>query len=295
MSNNQVAQQQQTAKSLFASPAVVQKLEGMLGNRTKGFVTNVLQVVQSNSLLSKADPMSVFMSAATAASMNLSVNPSLGEAYIVPFKGQAQFQVGWKGLVQLAQRTGQYHRINAVEVYANQFNSFDRLTEELDADMTIDGAGAIVGYIGYFRLTNGFEKLEYWSKEKMTAHAKKYSQSYQRGNGVWADGEDGFTAMAKKTVLKSVISKYGIKSIEMQTAIQADQAVVTEDGTFKYVDNEHDLVADNAAEEDKRALQFVDKCQTIEDLDHLEESLPEIRAEVENAINAKREQLTLAA
>lgn len=294
MSNNQVAQQQQTAKSLFASPAVVQKLEGMLGNRTKGFVTNVLQVVQSNSLLSKADPMSVFMSAATAASMNLSVNPSLGEAYIVPFKGQAQFQVGWKGLVQLAQRTGQYHRINAVEVYANQFNSFDRLTEELDADMTIDGAGAIVGYIGYFRLTNGFEKLEYWSKEKMTAHAKKYSQSYQRGNGVWADGEDGFTAMAKKTVLKSVISKYGIKSIEMQTAIQADQAVVTEDGTFKYVDNEHDLVADNAAEEDKRALQFVDKCQTIEDLDHLQESLPEIRAEVENAINAKREQLTLA-
>lgn len=294
MSNNQVAQQQQTAKSLFASPAVVQKLEGMLGNRTKGFVTNVLQVVQSNSLLSKADPMSVFMSAATAASMNLSVNPSLGEAYIVPFKGQAQFQVGWKGLVQLAQRTGQYHRINAVEVYANQFNSFDRLTEELDADMTIDGAGAIVGYIGYFRLTNGFEKLEYWSKEKMTAHAKKYSQSYQRGNGVWADGEDGFSAMAKKTVLKSVISKYGIKSIEMQTAIQADQAVVTEDGTFKYVDNEHDLVADNAAEEDKRALQFVDKCQTIEDLDHLEESLPEIRAEVENAINAKREQLTLA-
>jgi len=294
MSNNQVAQQQQTAKSLFASPAVVQKLEGMLGNRTKGFVTNVLQVVQSNSLLSKADQMSVFMSAATAASMNLSVNPSLGEAYIVPFKGQAQFQVGWKGLVQLAQRTGQYHRINAVEVYANQFNSFDRLTEELDADMTIDGAGAIVGYIGYFRLTNGFEKLEYWSKEKMTAHAKKYSQSYQRGNGVWADGEDGFTAMAKKTVLKSVISKYGIKSIEIQTAIQADQAVVTEDGTFKYVDNEHDLVADNAAEEDKRALQFVDKCQTIEDLDHLTESLPELRTEVENAINAKREQLTLA-
>lgn len=128
----------------------------------------------------------------------------------------------------------------------------------------------------------------------MTAHAKKYSQSYQRGNGVWADGEDGFTAMAKKTVLKSVISKYGIKSIEMQTAIQADQAVVTEDGTFKYVDNEHDLVADNAAEEDKRALKFVDKCQTIEDLDHLTESLPEIRPEVENAINAKREQLTLA-
>ena len=291
MSNNQVAQQQQTAKSLFASPAVVQKLEGMLGNRTKGFVTNVLQVVQSNSLLSKADPMSVFMSAATAASMNLSVNPSLGEAYIVPFKGQAQFQVGWKGLVQLAQRTGQYHRINAVEVYANQFNSFDRLTEELDADMTIDGAGAIVGYIGYFRLTNGFEKLEYWSKEKMTAHAKKYSQSYQRGNGVWADGEDGFTAMAKKTVLKSVISKYGIKSIEMQTAIQADQAVVTEDGTFKYVDNEHDLVVDNAAEEDKRALQFVDKCQTIEDLDHLEESLPEIRAEVQEAIEVKRGKL----
>ncbi len=285
-------QTQQTAKSLFASPAVIQKLEGMLGNKTKGFVTNVLQVVQSNSLLSKADPMSVFMSAATAASMNLSVNPSLGEAYIVPFKGQAQFQVGWKGLVQLAQRTGQYHRINAVEVYQNQFVSFDRLTEELDADMTIDGHGAIVGYVGYFRLTNGFEKLEFWSKEKMTLHAKKYSQSYQRGNGVWADGEDGFTAMAKKTVLKSVISKYGIKSIEMQTAIQADQAVVTEEGSFKYVDNTLDIAADNAVEEAKRAIQFIDKCTTTEDLDHLQESLPEITQEVEDAIEAKRKQLT---
>ena len=292
MSNIQT--QQQTAKSLFSSPAVIQKLEGMLGGRTKGFITNVLQVVQNNSLLAKADPMTVLTSAATAASMNLSVNPSLGEAYIVPFKGQASFQVGWKGLVQLAQRTGQYHRINVVEVYANQFKGFNSLTEELDADMTIEGAGAIVGYAAYFRLTNGFEKLEYWSRAKMTAHAKKFSQSYQRGSGVWADGEDGFTAMAKKTALKSVLSKYGIKSIEMQTAVQADQAVVTEDGTFKYVDNTIDIEADNAAEEDARAIQFIEKCTTIEDLDHLEESLPEIRTGVAEAFEMKRKELTKA-
>jgi recombination protein RecT len=288
----QVATQPRTAKDVFGSPTVIQKFEGMLGNRTKGFITNVLQVVQNNSLLSKADPMTVYMAAATAASMNLSVNPSLGEAYIVPFKGQASFQVGWKGLVQLAQRTGQYHRINVVEVYENQFKGFNALTEELDADMTIEGVGAIVGYAAYFRLTNGFEKLEYWSRAKMTAHAKKFSQSYQRGSGVWADGEDGFTAMAKKTALKSILSKYGIKSIEMQTAVQADQAVVTEDGSFKYVDNTIDIESDNAAEEDARAIQFVSKCATIEDLDHLEESLPEIRSEVAEAIEAKRNELS---
>jgi len=282
---------QQTAKSLFGSPAVIQKLEGMLGKRTKGFITNVLQVVQMNSLLSKADPMSVLTSAATAASMNLSVNPSLGEAYIVPFKGKAQFQVGWKGLVQLAQRTGQYHRINVVEVYENQFTSFNRLTEEIVADFTIEGTGRIIGYVAYFRLTNGFEKLEYWSREKMTAHAKKYSESFKYGKGVWADGEDGFTAMAKKTALKSVLSKFGIKSIEMQTALQADQAVVTEDGTFKYVDNQVDLEADNQAEEDRRIIAFLDKCATEDDLDTIVDSLDFISEDVRTAIDAKRETL----
>jgi recombination protein RecT len=199
--------------------------------------------------------------------------------------------VGWKGLVQLAQRTGQYHRINVVEVYENQFTSFNRLTEEIVADFTIEGTGRIIGYVAYFRLTNGFEKLEYWSREKMTAHAKKYSQSFKNNSGVWADGEDGFTAMAKKTALKSVLSKFGIKSIEMQTALQADQAVVTEDGTFKYVDNQADIEADNQAEEDRRIIAFLDKCDTEDDLDTLVDSLEFISEDVRTAIDAKRETL----
>lgn len=226
-----------TVKSLFQNEDVQKRFEQLLGKKSQGFITSVIQIVGSNKLLENANPQTVLTAAATAAALDLPINQNLGFAWIVPYKGQAQFQMGWKGYVQLALRTGQYSRINVTEVYENQFKSFNRLTEELNADFDIVGDGEIVGYAAYFKLVNGMEKLSYWSKEEVIKHAKKYSQSYGKGSfSPWND-KDQFHAMAMKTVLKNTISKWGIVSIEMQTAQLADQAVQVEQGEYHYVDN----------------------------------------------------------
>jgi recombination protein RecT len=133
--------------------------------------------------------------------------------------------MGWKGFVQLAQRTGQYTSINVVEVYESQFESFNPLTEEIKADFTAKPEGGVVGYCGYFKLINGFTKTVYWTIEQAETHAKKYSKSFNQKSGPW---QQHFDAMAKKTVLKNMLSKWGILSIEMQKAVTVDQGVIIE-------------------------------------------------------------------
>lgn len=242
MSNNQV-----TVKDFFNKDGVKKKFEEMLGKRSTGFITSVMQVVSGNNYLSTATPESVYGAAAMAAALDLPINNSLGFAWIVPYNtsvqenGQwvkkviAQFQIGWKGFVQLAQRTGQYKRINVVEVYENQFISYNKLTEDLNADFTVEGAGKIVGYVAYFQLINGFEKLNFWSSSEVTAHGKRFSKTFDKKDSVWQSDFDG---MAKKTVLKNTLSKWGILSIEMQQAIVADQSVIEnpESEDVDYVD-----------------------------------------------------------
>lgn len=227
-----------TVKSLFSQVNVKKRFEELLGQKAPGFISSILQIVGNNNLLSKADPGTVLNAAATAASLDLPINQNLGFAWIVPYKGQAQFQMGAKGYVQLALRTGQYQRINVACVYENQFKSFNALSEQLDADFNTIGEGKIVGYAAYFKLNNGFEKLVYWSTEKVLAHAKKYSKSFNSSHSPWQD-KDQFDAMAKKTVLKNMISRWGIMSIEIQTAIVADQAVQIEEGQYEYIDNDN--------------------------------------------------------
>ena len=224
-----------TIKSLFAQDNVKKKFEEMLGKKAQGFITSVLQVVSSNTLLEKADAMSIYNAAATAATLDLPINQSLGFSWIVPYGGKAQYQIGVKGIIQLAQRTGQYLRINVVEVYKNQFESYNELTEELKADFSKEGVGEIVGYAAYFKLVNGFEKTSFWRMKKVMEHGKKYSKTF--GNGPW---KTEFDKMAKKTVLKNTLSAWGILSIEMQKAIVVDQAVINNDeGTdVTYVDHE---------------------------------------------------------
>ena len=271
------ATNQKSALTLFNQTNVQDKFEKLLGKKAQGFISSVLQIVNGNKLLQNADPMTVYNAAATAAVLDLPIDPNLGFAWIVPYKGKAQFQMGWKGFVQLALRTGQYKAINVTEVYENQFKSFNRLTEELDADFNKDGEGEIVGYASYFKLNNGMEKLTYWSRNEIEKHAKKYSQSYGRGAmSPWNDKEQ-FHAMAKKTVLKNMISKWGIMSIEMQTAHLADQSVQKEEGSYDYVDNTTtiDIEAENGIEEEKRIKLFIDKADTIEALEQLKESVPE--------------------
>ena len=284
--------QPQTVGQLFNAPSVQAKFEKLLGQKSQGFISSILQTVNNNKLLANADPSTILNAAATAASLDLPINQSLGRAWIVPFKGQAQFQIGYKGFVELAQRTGQYRAINAIAIYENQFEGFDSLEERLIGDFTIEGKGKVVGYAAYFELLNGFKKTVFWSTEKVTGHAQRFSKSF--GNGPW---KTDFEAMAKKTVLKYTLANWGILSIEMQTAQLADQAIVKGENDYNYPDNTIDITADNEAEETERVLKFLDKVKTIEDLEHLEESLAEeeITSDARSAIDTKRESLTAKA
>jgi recombination protein RecT len=219
-------------------------------------------------MLKNADPISVYNAALMAATLDLPINQNLGFAWIVPYGKAAQFQLGVKGLVQLAQRSGQYLNINVIEVYENQFESFNTLTENLNAKFDLPGEGKIIGYAAYFKLINGFEKTCFWTTEKVIQHGKRYSKSFN--NGPW---KTDFDAMAKKTVLKSTLSKWGILSIEMQTAVKIDQSVINDDQgeSVTYVD--HEEIKTNP--EIERLTQLIESSETIDELEVYASSIPE--------------------
>lgn len=237
---NQLAQRAQngsghgtTINALVSSVNVKQRFEEMLGDKAAGFLSSVISIVNGNPQLKRCDPNKVLAVAATAASMDLPINPNLGFAYIVPYKNEPQFQMGYKGYIQLAQRSGQYKTINATHVFEGEIERINRITGEVVFSENGPTSDKIVGYIAYFRLINGFEKYDYMSLEEVEVHAKRFSQSYGKGFSPWTSD---FDAMATKTVLKRLLSKYGILSIDMQTGVLADQAVVREndDGTVEY-------------------------------------------------------------
>ena len=221
-----------------------QKLIELLGKNAQSFANSVLQVVNSNDMLKNADPQTVFSAACMAATLNLPINNNLGFAYIVPFRNnkanrtEAQFQLGYKGFIQLAQRSGQFKRINACATYSDDTEQtvYERLTSLLPKKPT----GQITGYIAYFQLLNGYEAHLAMSIEELTAHSQKYSQTAKKGFGVW---KDNFDAMAQKTVIKLLLSKQAPLSIDtpLATAVQADQAVIHDvDGeqVFIYEDSQ---------------------------------------------------------
>ena len=219
---------------VLSTPQVKERFESMLGEkRAASFMSSIISAVAGNAYLKKCDPMSVVSSAAIAASMDLPINPSLGFAHIVPYKDVAQFQMGWKGFVQLAMRTGQYKTINLSVVYEGQIVKKNSFTGELELqeERTSD---KVSGYLLYFKLLNSFEKYFYMTALEMEAHARRYSASYKRNSGQWVEN---FDAMGLKTVAKLGLSKYGVLSVEMQRAVEADQAIVAEDGSFTHVDS----------------------------------------------------------
>lgn len=256
---NQLAQRAQngngqgmTINSLLQSTSIRSRFEDMLGSKAPGFISSIINVVNSNNQLKTMDPNKIVASAAIAAAMDLPLDPNLGFAYIVPYKGQPQFQMGYRGFIQLAMRTGQYKTINATHVYEGEIESFNRITGEVVFSETGATSNKIVGYIAYFKLINGFEKYEYWTVERVKEHAGRFSQAYKSGKG--GPWQTDFDAMATKTVLKSLLSHYGILSIEMQTAVKADQAVVheTDEGEpeFEYLDAEYEVHGDESEAED---------------------------------------------
>lgn len=232
--NNITAQKEaKTVKGMLETPAFKKKFEEMLGKKAAGFISSIIAVTNSSNYLMKADPATVIGAAAQAAMLDLPINQSLGFAYIVPYKGAAQFQLGYKGYIQLAQRSGQYIDIGAKTVYEGELEYENRLLDKFRfGERTSD---KVIGYLAYFRLTNGFEKMLYMTIDEAQAHAKKYSQNYKGGTDKW--GLADFDVMAEKTVLKRLLSKYGplsIESIQMSQALANDGGVISmnNDGDF---------------------------------------------------------------
>lgn len=233
------------AKDFFAKPMVQEKLKELVGKNAPAFATSVLQIVNSNSMLVNADPQTIFSAACMAATLNLPINNNLGFAYIVPFKNnkenkiEAQFQLGYKGYIQLAQRSGQFSRIAATPVYDGQLISENPLLG-YEFDWSVKPNGNPIGYVAFFKLINGFTAELYMSKEEVMKHANKYSQTAKKGYGVW---KDQFEAMALKTVLKLLLSKQAPLSIDMQKAQMADQAIIrdVDKDEFDYIDHSESI------------------------------------------------------
>lgn len=231
-------------KEFFEQPVIKQKLQGLLNKNAPAFTASVLQIVNSNSMLRNAEPLSVFNAACMAATLNLPLQNGLGFAYIVPYKNhkekktEAQFQLGYKGLIQLAQRSGQFKRLVAVPVYEKQLLNEDPINGyEFDWKQKPENGEKPIGYYAYFKLVNEFTAEIYMTAQEIHDHANRYSQAYRKGYGVW---HDNFEAMALKTVMKLLLSKQAPLSVEMQQAVLADQAVVkdADKNEFSYPDNE---------------------------------------------------------
>ena len=205
---------------MIGSKSVQERFEKMLGKKSAGFLSSLLTLVNNNNLLQKANPTSVLAAAATAASLDLPVNPSLGLAWIVPYGNGAQFQLGYRGAIALAMRSGQMKSIVMTEVYEGECKCWNRFTETFEfGDRVSDN---IIGYYARFETVNGFVKATFWTKEEVLKHAKRFSKSFNRGP--W---QTDFDAMAKKTVLLSIIKTYAPMSIEMQSAFESDVKVAT--------------------------------------------------------------------
>jgi len=209
-------------KSVMASPSVQEQFKNALAENSNLFVASLIDLYASDTYLQNCDPALVVMEALKAATLKLPINKSLGFAYIVPYKKQGkqlpQFQLGYKGMVQLAMRSGVYKYLNAERVFEGEFKGFSKLTGDLD----LTGqkiSDTVVGYFAYIETVNGFRKSMYCTKEDMEKHAKKYSKAYDRDSSPW---KTEFDAMGEKTMLRKLIGKYGLMTIDMADGMQMD-------------------------------------------------------------------------
>lgn len=260
--NSLAKRQQKTGLTAYlTNDAVKNQINNVIGGKNGDrFISSIVSAVQTNSALQECTNPSILSAALLGESLKLSPSPQLGQYYMVPFnnnkKGfkEAQFQLGYKGYIQLAIRSGQYKKLNVLAIKEGELVRFDPLNEEIEVNLIEDEEAReeapTVGYYAMFEYTNGFKKAMYWSKKKMEAHALKYSKGYaaKKGYTFW---EKDFDGMAYKTMLRQLISKWGIMSIDMQNAMESDMAVIHEDGTKDYADtvSEENIVLDQDLQE----------------------------------------------
>ena len=220
-------------------------------DRATRFIASISSAVATNQALQECDAGTILSGALLGESLNLSPSPQLGQYYLVPFndskKGYkvAQFQLGYKGYIQLAIRSGQYKKLNVLAIKKGELIKYDPLNEEIEVNLIEDEEerenAETIGYYAMFEYTNGFRKSLYWSKSKLEKHALKYSKGYSAHKG-YTFWEKDFDGMAYKTMLRQLISKWGIMSIDMQQAVEKDMATINTDGTYEYVDNEEETI-----------------------------------------------------
>lgn len=270
---NEVVKKPQTGlqkfNAMLENTRTQEYLTNVLGEKKQTFVSNMVALVSSNKALSECDPSTIMFSCLKATALSLPLDPSLGLAWVLPYKDNknnttvATFQLGAKAYIQLALRTAQYRKINVRDVREGEIVGEDFVSGEMQfKKLEKDRSNApIIGYVAMFELINGFSKQLYMSIEEIDAHAKRFSQTYRKGYGLWAD-KDMRPKMAEKTVLKLLLSKWGVLSVEMEQAIKSDSAVLGENDAVRYIDNE-----ENAIDLDKAA----DVAAKFQDFDGAEE------------------------
>lgn len=248
--------------------AVKNQINSVIGGKNGSrFISSIVSAVQATPALQECTNTSILSAALLGESLNLSPSPQLGQYYLVPYdnrkKGakEAQFQLGYKGYIQLALRSGQYKKLNVMAIKEEELIRFDPLNEEIEVNLIQDEEAReeapTVGYYAMFEYLNGFRKSIYWSREKMVAHAKKFSLGYQRDlekGSQYTFWSKNFDEMAFKTMLRQLISKWGVMSIDIVQAVDADMAVIREDGTKEYVENEESFVDTKAADVETEEL-----------------------------------------
>lgn len=215
------------------SDAYQKLINDTLGDKeiARRFVAEISTVVSQNPALQKCEAASILSAGLTAQTLNLPLAPTLGFAYIVPYGNKAQFQAGYKALIQLAQRSGQFERLGVRPVHEGEYIGQDEFGDDIFKFSHEFDNNKVVGYYAYFKLLNGFKKTLYWTVEECEKHGRKFSKSY---DNLW---KSSFDTMAQKTALKLLLNRYAPLSIEMQKVMQADQAVTNLDGSYSYVDN----------------------------------------------------------
>ena len=227
---------QLTISKMVTDQGFIKQAEKTLGAGTQQFLSSVISLANADPKIKELDPIKLYNTCLMAAALKLPFNSNLGQAYIIPYKGEPQLQIGWKGFIQLAQRSGQFKTINVSDVREGEIEDYDRLSGEITfkwiQDDTERNKAKVVGYVAYFKLVNGFEKSLYMTVGELERHAGKYSQTFKRNFGVWVDN---FEAMASKTVIKLLLNKFAPLSLDsdLAKAIEIDQS----DTDGSYADN----------------------------------------------------------
>jgi len=257
--NNSLAKKK-TFSAVLKSDAYQNLINNTLKDkrRANNFIANISSAVATNPALKECDPATILSAGLTVETLNLSLNTQLGQTYLVPFKDRkrgrtvAQFQIGYKGYIQLAIRSGYYKKLNVVAIKEGELVNYDPLNEEIEVNLIEDEAerenAKTVGYYAMFEYNNGFRKTAYWSKEKMEKHALKYSMGYRAKKG-YTFWEKDFDAMGFKTMIRHLISKWGIMSTELQNAYVKDMGVIKEDNKVEYIDNQEEETQEEQVDE----------------------------------------------